>query len=171
MFIHLFQVTLFSILVVQDKNIAQIRNLNNVSFDINFCKQLKDVLVDLGRSSSLVRVIGAAKSYPLNDSRAFIRMATKKLHYFFVVDVYETTVKSAWTWDSVEAIVNACLLFQLIIVLSSINLILPTLTLYSMSMSDFGRHLEKVIGIKVVYQLLHLCVINIPFLGVGIYLW
>ena len=38
MFIHLFQVTLFSILVVQDKNIAQIRNLNNVSFDINLCK-------------------------------------------------------------------------------------------------------------------------------------
>jgi hypothetical protein len=60
---------------------------------------------------------------------------------------------------------------QLIIVLSSINLILPTLTLYSMSMSDFGRHLENVIVIKVVYQLLHLLVINIPFLGVRIYLW
>ena len=61
--------------------------------------------------------------------------------------------------------------FQLIIVLSSINLILPTLTLYSLSMSDFGRHLENVISVKVAYQLLHLLVINIPFLGVRIYLW
>ena len=61
--------------------------------------------------------------------------------------------------------------FQLIIVLSSINLILPTLTIYSLSMSDFGRHLEKVIAIKVFYQLLQLCIINIPFLGVRIYLW
>lgn len=40
-----------------------------------------------------------------------------------------------------------------------------------MSMSDFGRHLGNVIRIKVAYQLLHLIVINIPFLGVRIYLW
>ena len=59
----------------------------------------------------------------------------------------------------------------MIIVLSSINLMLPTIALYMLSMSDFGRHLDKVIGIKVVYQLLHLLVINIPFLGVRIYLW
>lgn len=60
---------------------------------------------------------------------------------------------------------------QVIIILSSINLILPTLTLYSLSLSDFGRHLERVIHIKVIYQLLHLLVVNIPFLGVRIYLW
>ena len=36
---------------------------------------------------------------------------------------------------------------------------------------DFGRHLDKVIGIRVVYQLLHLLCVNIPFLGVRIYLW
>lgn len=60
---------------------------------------------------------------------------------------------------------------HLIIVLSSLNLILPTLTLYSLSRSDFGRHLENVIEIKVLHQLLHLLLINIPFLGVRIYLW
>ena len=36
---------------------------------------------------------------------------------------------------------------------------------------DFGRHLDKVTGIKVVYQALLLLFINIPFLGVRIYLW
>lgn len=60
---------------------------------------------------------------------------------------------------------------QLIIVLSSINLVLPTITLYSLSLSDFGRHLDRVIHIKVLTQLLQLFVINIPFLGVRIYLW
>jgi len=58
-----------------------------------------------------------------------------------------------------------------IIVLSSINLILPTLTLYGLSLSGFGRHLNRVIHIKVLSQLLQLFVINIPFLGVRIYLW
>jgi len=60
---------------------------------------------------------------------------------------------------------------QVIIVLSSINLLLPTVALYMLSMSDYGRHLERVIPTKVFYQLVHLLVINIPFLGVRIYLW
>lgn len=60
---------------------------------------------------------------------------------------------------------------QLIIVFASINLILPTITLYSLSLSDFGRHLDRVIHIKVVSQLLQLFVTNIPFLGIRIYLW
>ena len=60
---------------------------------------------------------------------------------------------------------------KMIIVLSSINLILPTITLYSLSMSDFGRHLDRVVRIKVLTQLLQLFVINIPFLGVRIHLW
>ena len=60
---------------------------------------------------------------------------------------------------------------DVIIVLSSINLILPTVTLYSLSLSDFGRHLDRVIHIKVVTQLLQLFVINIPYLGIRIYLW
>jgi len=60
---------------------------------------------------------------------------------------------------------------KLIIVLSSINLVLPTITLYSLSMSNFGRHLDCVIRIKVFTQLIQLFVINIPFLGVRIFLW
>ncbi|XP_059097669.1 uncharacterized protein LOC131891977 isoform X1 [Tigriopus californicus] len=58
-----------------------------------------------------------------------------------------------------------------IIVLSSLNLILPTLALYGLSMSDFGRNLERIVPIKVIHQLILLLLINIPFLGVRIYLW
>ncbi len=60
---------------------------------------------------------------------------------------------------------------QVIIILSSINLLMPTTALYMLSMSDYGRHLQRVIPIKVFYQMVHLLVINIPFLGVRIYLW
>ena len=60
---------------------------------------------------------------------------------------------------------------QLIVFLSSFNLILPTITMYSLSLSDFGRHLDRVIHIKVITQLLQLFVVNIPFFGVRIYLW
>ena len=60
---------------------------------------------------------------------------------------------------------------QLIVFLSSFNLILPTITMYSLSLSDFGRHLDRVIHIKVLTQLLQLFVVNIPFFGVRIYLW
>ena len=60
---------------------------------------------------------------------------------------------------------------HVIIILSSINLILPTLTLYSMSMSDFGRRLTKVSKLTVASQLLNLLVINLPFLVIRLYLW
>ncbi|XP_071747713.1 uncharacterized protein [Lepeophtheirus salmonis] len=58
-----------------------------------------------------------------------------------------------------------------IIALSSINLILPTFAIYMMSLSDFGRKLDKIVKIKFAYQLLQLTVINIPFLGLRMYLW
>ncbi len=60
---------------------------------------------------------------------------------------------------------------QVIIVLSSVNLLMPTVVLYMLSMSDYGRHLERVVPIKVFDQMVHLLAINIPFLGVRIYLW
>ena len=60
---------------------------------------------------------------------------------------------------------------QVIIILSCINLMLPTLTLYSMSMSDFGRQMRKVSKLTVISQLLNLIVINLPFLAMRLYLW
>eukprot|EP00096_Caligus_rogercresseyi_P008877 TRINITY_DN2890_c0_g1_i1.p1 TRINITY_DN2890_c0_g1~~TRINITY_DN2890_c0_g1_i1.p1 ORF type:complete len:213 (-),score=42.37 TRINITY_DN2890_c0_g1_i1:29-667(-) len=58
-----------------------------------------------------------------------------------------------------------------IIALSTLNLILPTIAIYMMSLSDFGRKLNKIVKIKFAYQLLQLTVINIPFLGLRMYLW
>merc|ERR1712079_666570 len=48
---------------------------------------------------------------------------------------------------------------------------MPTLTLYSMSMSDFGRQMKKVSKLIVISQFLSLSLINIPFLSVRLYLW
>jgi len=60
---------------------------------------------------------------------------------------------------------------HVIIVLSCINLVLPTLTLYSMSISDFGRRMHKVSKLTVVSQSLNLLVVNVPFLAMRLYLW
>jgi len=60
---------------------------------------------------------------------------------------------------------------KVIVVLSCINLILPTLTLYSMSMSDFGRRMTRVSKLSVISQSLNLLVVNVPFLSIRLYLW
>ena len=60
---------------------------------------------------------------------------------------------------------------KVIVVLSCINLILPTLTLYSMSMSDFGRRMTEVSKLSVISQSLNLLVVNVPFLSIRLYLW
>jgi len=60
---------------------------------------------------------------------------------------------------------------KVIVVLSCINLILPTLTLYSMSMSDFGRRMTEVSKQTVISQSLNLLVVNVPFLSIRLYLW
>lgn len=69
------------------------------------------------------------------------------------------------------AIIIAISCLQVIIALSTFNLMLPTLTLYSLSLSDFGRRMESVTKLTVAHQTLQLFLINVPFLGVRIYLW
>lgn len=58
-----------------------------------------------------------------------------------------------------------------IIVLSSLNLVFPTITLFSLTLSDFGRRMSKVTRLNVTNQALQLFLINIPFLYVRLHLW
>jgi hypothetical protein len=58
-----------------------------------------------------------------------------------------------------------------IIILSSLNLVFPTITLFSLTLSDFGRRMSKITRLTVTNQALQLFLINIPFLYVRLYLW
>jgi len=58
-----------------------------------------------------------------------------------------------------------------IIILSSLNLVFPTITLFALTLSDFGRRMSKITRLTVTNQALQLLLINIPFLYVRLYLW
>ena len=57
-----------------------------------------------------------------------------------------------------------------ILVLSCVNFILPTMTLYKLSLSEFGCR-QKPLGLQLLYKGLHLCLVNIPYFVIRVYLW
>lgn len=58
----------------------------------------------------------------------------------------------------------------LIVVLSGVNFLLPVLILYKLSLGD--RSCDRwPISVSLLHTLLHICCIDVPFLGVRLYLW
>lgn len=57
-----------------------------------------------------------------------------------------------------------------VLAFSVINFLLPTITLYKLSLSNFGRS-KCPVGALLLYKILHLLLVNIPYLGVRVYLW
>ncbi|XP_028968844.1 transmembrane protein 121B [Galendromus occidentalis] len=59
---------------------------------------------------------------------------------------------------------------DLVLGLTCASLLLPTLALYKLARSDFGKS-PKSLGMKLMYRLAYLLIINTPFLVIRIYLW
>lgn len=58
----------------------------------------------------------------------------------------------------------------LIVVLSGVNFLLPVLVLYKLSLGD--RSCDRwPVSISLIHTILHICCIDVPFLGVRLYLW
>lgn len=57
-----------------------------------------------------------------------------------------------------------------VLALVCVNFLLPTLALFKLSQCEFGQ-LPRPLGLKLLYKLLHMCLINVPYLGIRIYLW
>ena len=57
-----------------------------------------------------------------------------------------------------------------VLILCSFNFILPTLAVYKLSLSDLVSE-RLSLPLKIVYNLLHLCLIDVPYLAVRLYLW
>jgi hypothetical protein len=53
--------------------------------------------------------------------------------------------------------------------LTSLNLMLPAIALYKLTISGFGETYP--LPLEILYKLLHLFLVNIPYLSVRIYLW
>ncbi|CAL8129487.1 unnamed protein product [Orchesella dallaii] len=58
---------------------------------------------------------------------------------------------------------------NVIITLASVNILLPSITIYKLTASNFGRIYN--VPLEALYKVLHLVLVNIPFLGVRLYLW
>lgn len=59
---------------------------------------------------------------------------------------------------------------DLILALSSLNFLLPTIKLYQLSYNDFSKN-NYSFPITVIYMSLHMLLIDVPFLVVRLYLW
>lgn len=57
-----------------------------------------------------------------------------------------------------------------VLALTCVNFLLPTLALFKLSQCEFGQ-LPRPLGLKLLYKLLHLCLINVPYLAIRLYLW
>ena len=57
-----------------------------------------------------------------------------------------------------------------VLILCSFNFILPTLAVYKLSLSDLVSE-RLSLPLKIVYNLLHFCLIDVPYLAVRLYLW
>ncbi|ODM94301.1 Cat eye syndrome critical region protein 6 [Orchesella cincta] len=58
---------------------------------------------------------------------------------------------------------------NIIIILASVNIMLPAVTIYKLTASNFGRVYN--VPLETLYKVLHLILVNIPFLGVRLFLW
>ena len=57
-----------------------------------------------------------------------------------------------------------------VIILAAFNFFLPVLALYKLSLCDFAAHPFS-LPVSVLHNLLHLCLVDVPFLCVRVYLW
>lgn len=59
---------------------------------------------------------------------------------------------------------------NVVLAFACINFFLPTIALYQYSLNDFGQ-VEKPLDLNGVYNISHMCLVNIPYLAIRIYLW
>ncbi|XP_075525438.1 uncharacterized protein LOC142557460 isoform X1 [Dermacentor variabilis] len=57
-----------------------------------------------------------------------------------------------------------------VLALTCVNFLLPTLALFKLSQCEFGQ-LPRPLGLKLLYKVLHMGLVNVPYLAIRIYLW
>ena len=86
------------------------------------------------------------------------------------IEILDTVNLLALLLVNETAMVLTFTLENVVLVLCSFNFILPTLAVYKLSLSDLISE-RMSLPLKIVYNLLHLCLIDIPYLAVRMYLW
>lgn len=98
--------------------------------------------------NAYIRLLCSSTAFEIMDSVQFLSLLIVSDTHFLTTFTFERAILS----------------------LSAINFVLPTITLYKLSLSEFGLSHESPL-IVAAYRLLHLVLVNVCYLAVRVYMW
>ncbi|XP_035222073.1 uncharacterized protein LOC118194961 [Stegodyphus dumicola] len=134
--------------------------------DSAFGPQLLKVIIASAAVVFLLLVETHNNAEPHSDHQAYI--------YFLITstvfEIFDSVTFLGILFPTQSKIVLTYELENAVLVLSCINFILPTMTLYKLSLSQFGAQARS-LGLQLLYKGLHLGLVNIPYFVIRVYLW
>ncbi|GIY28999.1 hypothetical protein CDAR_79231 [Caerostris darwini] len=138
------------------------------SLDANsaFGPQLLKVIIASAAVVFLLLVETHNNAEPHSDHQAYI--------YFLITstvfEIFDSVTFLGILFPSQTKIILTYPLENSVLILSCVNFILPTMTLYKLSLSEFGKQ-PRSLGLQLLYKCLHLGLVNIPYFVIRVYLW
>ncbi|XP_054715896.1 uncharacterized protein LOC129225478 [Uloborus diversus] len=131
-----------------------------------FGPQLLKVIIAASAVVFLLLVETHNNADPNSDHKAYI--------YFLITstvfEIFDSVTFLGILFPMESHVVSTYELENAVLILSCVNFILPTLTLYKLSLSEFGKR-PRSLGLILLYKGLHLGLVNIPYFVIRVYLW
>lgn len=134
--------------------------------DSAFGPQLLKVIIASAAVVFLLLVETHNNAEPHSDHQAYIYYLITST----VFEIFDSVTFLGILFPTQSKIILTYPLENAVLILSCINFILPTMTLYKLSLSEFG-HQPRSLGLQLLYKGLHLGMVNIPYFVIRVYLW
>ncbi|CAL1271523.1 unnamed protein product [Larinioides sclopetarius] len=134
--------------------------------DSAFGPQLLKVIIASAAVVFLLLVETHNNAEPHSDHQAYIYYLITST----VFEIFDSVTFLGILFPTQSRIVLTYPLENAVLVLSCVNFILPTMTLYKLSLSEFGKK-SRSLGLQLLYKCLHLGLVNIPYFVIRVYLW
>lgn len=133
-----------------------------------FTAQLLKIILGGGASLVFLLLVNSHRppSHPNDDARNYVASLCTGTAF----EIFDAIAILEVLFVDESRVVLTYPLERVILALSSIGLILPTLSLVRFSLADFGQS-ERPPLFGLVYSTLKLLAIEVPYLGVRVYLW
>lgn len=138
------------------------------SLDANsaFGPQLLKVIIASAAVVFLLLVETHNNAEPHSDEQSYI--------YFLITstvfEIFDSVTFLGILFPMQSKIILTYPLENAVLILACANFMLPTITLYKLSLSEFG-HQQRPLGLQLLYKGLHLSLVNIPYFVIRVYLW
>ncbi|XP_015920720.1 transmembrane protein 121B [Parasteatoda tepidariorum] len=138
----------------------------SLDVDSAFGTQLLKIIIASSAVVFLLLVETHNNAEPHSDGQAYIHFLITST----VFEIFDSVTFLGILFPTQSKIVLTYPLENAILILSCINFILPTMTLYKLSLSEFGNQ-PRSLGLKLLHKFLHLGLVNIPYFAIRVYLW